>query len=257
MEINFKELTLKGDRPLVFILSGAGLSAESGIPTFRDANGLWRKYDPKELASIGALERHTQDVFDFYNERIKNAEPCRPNAAHIAIANFQKEMAPFCDVIHVTQNVDNLNELAGAPRVFHLHGDFQTSLCRKCKKTFPRVGFYEREQVCPVCGATNFAVRPNVVLFGEVPYGMDWIPSYLKKACVFISVGTSGTVYPAANFVRETKASIRINLDLDPLIHPYSKFNHRSYGKCTETLPQLLEELKKELTSRLKEKATE
>lgn len=110
MEINFKELTLKGDRPLVFILSGAGLSAESGIPTFRDANGLWRKYDPKELASIRALERHTQDVFDFYNERIKNAEPCRPNAAHIAIANFQKEMAPFCDVIHVTQNVDNLNE---------------------------------------------------------------------------------------------------------------------------------------------------
>lgn len=213
MEINFKELTLKGDRPLVFILSGAGLSAESGIPTFRDPNGLWRKYDPKELASIRALERHTQDVFDFYNERIKNAEPCRPNAAHIAIANFQKEMAPFCDVIHVTQNVDNLNELAGAPRVFHLHGDFQTSLCRKCKKTFPRVGFYEREQVCPVC--------------------------------------------EAANFVRETKASIRINLDLDPLIHPYSKFNHRIYGKCTETLPPLLEELKKELTSRLKEKATE
>ncbi|WP_305134257.1 Sir2 family NAD-dependent protein deacetylase, partial [Parasutterella excrementihominis] len=77
MEINFKELTLKGDRPLVFILSGAGLSAESGIPTFRDPNGLWRKYDPKELASIRALERHTQDVFDFYNERIKNAEPCR------------------------------------------------------------------------------------------------------------------------------------------------------------------------------------
>ena len=136
MEINFKELTLKGDRPLVFILSGAGLSAESGIPTFRDANGLWRKYDPKELASIGALERHTQDVFDFYNERIKNAEPCRPNAAHIAIANFQKDVAAFCDVIHVTQNVDNLNELAGAPRVFHLHGDFQTSLCRKCKALF-------------------------------------------------------------------------------------------------------------------------
>lgn len=160
-------------------------------------------------------------------------------------------------MIHVTQNVDNLNELAGSPRVFHLHGDFQTSQCRKCKKTFPRIGFYQREQVCPVCGANNFAVRPNVVLFGEIPYGMDWIPSYLKKACVFISVGTSGTVYPAADFVRETKASLRINLDLDPLIHPYSKFNHRIYGKCTETLPPLLEELKKELTSRLKEKATE
>ena len=122
-------------------------------------------------------------------------------------------------MIHVTQNVDNLNELAGSPRVFHLHGDFQTSQCRKCKKTFPRIGFYQREQVCPVCGANNFAVRPNVVLFGEIPYGMDWIPSYLKKACVFISVGTSGTVYPAADFVRETKASLRINLDLDPLIH--------------------------------------
>ena len=99
---HFKELTFKGERPLVFILSGAGLSAESGIPTFRDANGLWRKYDPKELASIGALERHTQDVFDFYNERIKNAEPCRPNAAHIAIAEFQKDVAAFCDVIPVS-----------------------------------------------------------------------------------------------------------------------------------------------------------
>lgn len=257
MEVNFKELTFKGERPLVFILSGAGLSAESGIPTFRDANSLWRKYDPKELASIGALERHTQDVFDFYNERIKNAEPCRPNAAHIAIAEFQKDVAAFCDVIHVTQNVDNLNELAGSPRVFHLHGDFQTSQCRKCKKTFPRIGFYQREQVCPDCGANNFAVRPNVVLFGEIPYGMDWIPSYLKKACVFISVGTSGTVYPAADFVRETKASLRINLDLDPLIHPYSKFNHRVYGKCTETLPPLLDELKKELITRLKEKPAE
>ena len=97
MEINFKELTLKGDRPLVFILSGAGLSAESGIPTFRDANGLWRKYDPKELASIRALERHTQDVFDFYNERIKNAEPCRPNAAHIAIVSNDKFKYPTND----------------------------------------------------------------------------------------------------------------------------------------------------------------
>ena len=95
MEINFKELTLKGDRPLVFILSGAGLSAESGIPTFRDANGLWRKYDPKELASIRALERHTQDVFDFYNERIKTPNRVGLTRAHIAIANFQKEMAPF------------------------------------------------------------------------------------------------------------------------------------------------------------------
>lgn len=251
MEINFKELKFEGERPLVFVLSGAGLSAESGIPTFRDADGLWRKYDPKELASVGALDRQPQDVFDFYNERIKNTEPCCPNAAHIAIANFQKEVAPFCDVIHVTQNVDNLNELAGAPRVFHLHGDFQTSLCRKCKKTFPRVGFYEREQVCPVCGATNFAVRPNVVLFGEIPYGMDWITSYLKKACVFISIGTSGTVYPAANFVKETKASIRINLDLDPLIHPYSKFTNRIYGKCTETLPPLLDQLKQELKNRI------
>lgn len=100
-------------------------------------------------------------------------------------------------------------------------------------------------------------MRPNVVLFGEIPYGMDWIPSYLKKACVFIFVGTSGTVYPAADFVRETKASLRINLDLDPLIHPYSKFNHRVYGKCTETLSPLLDELKKELITRLKEKPAE
>ena len=127
------------------------------------------------------LSAHLKGIHKMYltsiTKRIKNAEPCRPNAAHIAIANFQKEMAPFCDVIHVTQNVDNLNELAGAPRVFHLHGDFQTSLCRKCKKTFPRVGFYEREQVCPVCEATNFAMRP-MLCFSE-KYLTAWI-GYLR-----------------------------------------------------------------------------
>lgn len=138
MQVNFKDLKFKSERLLIFILSGAGLSAESGIPTFRDADGLWRKFDPKELASVSSLERRPQDLFDFYNERIKAAANCRPNAAHVAIAEFQKEVAAFCDVIHVTQNVGNLNEIAGAPRVFHLHGDFQTSLCRKI---FPRIGF--------------------------------------------------------------------------------------------------------------------
>lgn len=111
MQVKFKELKFKSERPLVFILSGAGLSAESGIPTFRDADGLWRKFDPKELASVSSLERRPQDLFDFYNERIKTAENCRPNAAHVAIAEFQKEVAAFCDVIHVTQNVDNLSQL--------------------------------------------------------------------------------------------------------------------------------------------------
>lgn len=252
MNFDFSRMIINDSRPLVFILSGAGLSAESGIPTFRGADGLWKKMYPSEIASDTALKERPEEVFEFYNFRISKAVSCLPNAAHFAIAEFQQSVKEFCDVVHVTQNVDNLNELAGSPAVFHLHGDFQSSLCSQCKNTFPRLGLYDKNNVCPVCGASNYSVRPNVVLFGEMPYGLDWITSYLKKACVFLSIGTSGAVYPAANFVRDTKAAIRINFDLETGKRRNARFTHEISGKCSQTLPPVLEALKEEISSRLK-----
>lgn len=251
MEEIFDKIRIKdGERPLVFILSGAGLSAESGIPTFRGPEGLWKTKFPAEIASVETLQNNPQELLDFYNFRIESASGKEPNAAHLAIAKFQNEMASICDVIHVTQNVDNLNELAGAPRVFHLHGEFATSVCRQCESVFPRLGNYHKDLRCPACGATEYSVRPNIVLFGEMPHGMDWIPGYLKKACVFLAIGTSGRVYPAADFVRTTKASLKINFDIDPSIEMVRKFNHKIYGECTKTLPPFLDQLKEALCSK-------
>lgn len=247
----FENMRIRGEKPLIFILSGAGLSAESGIPTFRDRDGLWEKYDFRELATSEAIKKTPEKVFEFYNARIKNVQGCRPNAAHIALAEFAKDMEGVCDVIHVTQNVDWLNELAGSPRVFHMHGQFMRSMCSKCKTVFPRIGFYEKGKKCPVCGAEGYSVRPDVILFGEEPYGMDWIFSYLKEADVFISVGTSGKVYPAASFVAETQAPIRININLNPVQDVLRSanygFNKEFNQKCTEVLPNLLNELKEEI----------
>lgn len=253
MNIDFGRLIINDSRALVFILSGSGLSAESGIPTFRGKDGLWKNWYPSEIASDTALKERPEDVFEFYNFRIGKAIDCLPNAAHTSIAQFQQAVKDYCDVVHVTQNVDNLNELAGSPSVFHLHGDFQSSLCSQCKNTFPRLGLYKKNNVCPVCGASGYSVRPNVVLFGEMPYGLDWITSYLKKACVFMSVGTSGAVYPAANFVLDTEAAIRINFDIETGKRRNASFTHEITGPCSQTLPPVLEALKEELSSRFKE----
>lgn len=196
--LNLRIRRARNERPLIFILSGAGLSAQSGIPTYRDAGNNWLRADPVHHDD---LEERPASVFENINRRIKAYGEARPNAAHLAIAKFKRDWRAAADIVHVTQNIDTLCEEAGDAGVFHMHGSFLTSRCSKCNAVFPRIGFYREGAVCPSCKAGGWNVRPNIVFFGEIPYGMDWMENVVKKADVFLAVGTSGTVYPAAGLV--------------------------------------------------------
>ncbi len=188
----------KADRPVIVILSGAGLSAESGIPTYRNPDNSWSRSDS---LNAGHMRNAPQIVFDSMNRRINAYTQAKPNSAHVAIAEFRKTWRHAADIVHITQNIDTLCEDAGDAGVFHLHGSFLTSRCRQCGAVFPRLGFYREGNICPACKAAGFSVRPDVVLFEEMPLGMDWIPEVIKRADIFLAIGTSGVVYPAAGFV--------------------------------------------------------
>lgn len=241
--------TVEKSTPIVFILSGAGLSAESGLGTFRGEDGLWNKIDPYEVDSASAFASNPEKVFEFMNKRIQRYALARPNEAHLAIAKFSFEMAGKATVINVTQNVDSLLEIAGCPYVHHLHGSFALSKCTKCNKLFPRMGLYKKGNQCPVCLKVGLNVRPSVVLFEEKPYGLEWIFSVLGKTDYFVSIGTSGTVYPAAQFVDAAKAGGCKNRWLCNLEHSgaMDSFNKYFIGKATELVPKVLEKLKAEI----------
>ena len=246
----------RGERPSIFILSGAGLSVESGIPTYRGA-GSDADNDSPSL-SKGYMRSVPEKVFEASNRRIRDFDACKPNQAHFAIANFVKIYRLKADIIHVTQNIDSLCEEAGDTSVFHLHGSLNQSLCQKCGATFPRKGFYKMGNQCPKCKVKFSAVRPDVVLFGETPHGLDWILPYLDEVDIFIAVGTSGTVYPAADFVRMATAAgapIRILVNKEaPITSDFeypmmdeesSSFNVIRLGDATTVLPMVLKEVGK------------
>ena len=252
----------RSERPGIFILSGAGLSVESGIPTYRGA-GSDPENDSSSL-SAGYMRALPERVFKATNQRILDFDHCRPNAAHAAIAEFVKKYRLRADIIHVTQNIDSLCEEAGDTSVFHLHGSFLQSRCTACGAVFPRLGFYEMQNVCPACKAAGGVVRPNVVFFNEMPLGMNWIESVLKRADVFLAAGTSGTVYPAAGFVHTASkygCSDRILVTLDSPSRdsgeglsygnlPEIEFTRRVYGSAVSLIPQVLEEIGKEIEKR-------
>lgn len=197
--LQIQTITTKAQRPVIVILSGAGLSAESGIPTYRGPDNKWNR---SGSLNAGHMKHNPQMVFDSMNARIQAYGQTKPNAAHFAIAKFKAHWQDKADIVHITQNIDSLCEQAGDAGVFHLHGSFLTSRCTECGAVFPRMGFYEKGKICPACHAAGFAVRPNVVLFEEIPLGMDWIPEVIKRTDIFLAVGTSGVVYPAAGFVQ-------------------------------------------------------
>lgn len=201
-DLRIKSMQIKGERPVIVILSGAGLSAESGIPTYRNADNNWNRTDSMDSVD---MKHRPQLVFDSINRRIEAYDQAKPNAAHLSIAKFKKKWRNKADIIHITQNIDTLCEEAGDAGVFHLHGSFLTSRCTECGATFPRLGLYKEGNVCPACKASGWSVRTDVVLFGERPHGLDWIPGVLRRADVFVAVGTSGMVYPAAGFVTEAR----------------------------------------------------
>ncbi|MEL6297281.1 MAG: NAD-dependent deacylase [Pseudomonadota bacterium] len=219
----------------IVVLTGAGLSAESGVSTFRDADGIWAKVRIEDVATPEAFARDPARVQAFYNERRVGLEGIRPNAAHVALARLQA-LHPGT-VTLVTQNIDPLHEAGGARDVIHMHGEIQKALCNNCGARSPWRADLDADAVCPACN-TPGGLRPDVVWFGEMPYEMDRIYAALERADLFMSVGTSGNVYPAAGFVAAARSvgARTVELNLEPS-EGISYFDEAIHGRATEIVP--------------------
>jgi NAD-dependent deacetylase len=221
----------------IVILTGAGVSAESGLGTFRDKGGLWTQYDLSEVATPEGFARNPRLVHDFYNARRANALDAKPNAAHEALARLTGACA---DVLLLTQNIDDLHERAGARDVVHMHGEITRALCAICETRWDAPRVMDPGDACPACGAT--ATRPDIVWFGEMPYHMDRIVAAIEAADLFVAIGTSGEVYPAAGFVDIAAAAgaetLEINLEPTPVP---GRFDRVLTGPATAAVPGWVE----------------
>ncbi len=229
----------------IVILTGAGISAESGLSTFRGDGGLWEGMRVEDVATAEAF-RDTPDVVqNFYNQRRKNLKTVKPNAAHKALANLEANHKG--EVTIVTQNVDNLHEGAGSKNVLHMHGELLKAHCRSCETVFDWHGDLSEDETCSKCGAQP-SLRPHIVFFNEMPLFMPEIEVLLYTADLFISIGTSGSVYPAAGFVsmiRSHQKGHTVELNLEPS-EGQSLFAETIYGKATKIVPDFVENLLKE-----------
>lgn len=220
----------------IVVLTGAGISAESGLGTFRDKDGLWTKYDLQEVATPEGFARNPVLVHDFYNARRKNLVEAAPNAAHYALAELERRFDG--QFLLVTQNVDDLHERAGSTRLLHMHGELLKIRCESCDSVRVWRGDLDLATACPDCG-TSGGLRPHVVWFGEMPLYMDDIAAALETCDLFVSIGTSGQVYPAAGFVAEVRRgglAHTVELNLDPS-DGFSLFAEKIYGPATEVVP--------------------
>lgn len=224
----------------IVILTGAGISAESGLGTFRDADGLWTRFDIEDVATPEGYARDPVLVLDFYNARRANCLQASPNPAHQALARLESEHPG--EVVIVTQNVDDLHERAGSRNVLHMHGRLSAALCAVCGHRWEAPREMHVEDACPACAAA--AVRPDVVWFGEYPYHMEEIWHALRGADVFAAIGTSGAVYPAAAFVQDAaRAGARtVELNLEPS-EVASDFDEARQGTASEIVPEWVGEL--------------
>ena len=197
----------------IVVLTGAGISAESGIATFRGPGGLWEGHRVEDVCTPQALARDPELVHRFYDLRRAALAGVEPNAAHHALARLDADWPG--ELLIVTQNVDDLHERAGASRLLHMHGELKSALCADCEDRRPWEGDMPPGTACASCGSP--AVRPDIVFFGEMPYFMDRIERALARADLFVSIGTSGAVYPAAGFVQTAKyhgaRTLELNLD--------------------------------------------
>lgn len=224
----------------IVVLTGAGLSAESGLGTFRDEGGLWTQYDLAEVATPEGFATDPAKVQTFYNARRANMLAAQPNAAHGALAHLGQTLGD--EALLVTQNIDNLLERAGAPKVIHMHGELSRALCNACAATWDAPPKMHATDTCPKCAAQ--ATRPDVVWFGEIPYQMERILSALHSCELFVSIGTSGTVYPAAGFVAEADAAgaDTLELNLEPS-DTTSVFAQTRQGPATDLVPAWVAEI--------------
>lgn len=225
----------------IVVLTGAGLSAESGVPTFRDKDGIWARYDYREVATPEGFARNPARVHAFYNLRRRAHAAIRPNAAHAALARLER--AHPGEVWIVTQNVDALHEEAGSRNLIHMHGELFSALCSRCGARMRCRDDLDVATPCPSCG-TSGGMRPDVVWFGEVPYHMERIAALLGAADLFLSIGTSGNVYPAAGFVAEARAAgaHTVELNLEPS-EGCALFAEARYGPATAVVPAYVDRL--------------
>ncbi|MHC0053713.1 NAD-dependent deacylase [Actibacterium sp. D379-3] len=224
----------------IVILTGAGISAESGLGTFRDKDGLWTQYDLQQVATPEGFDRNPALVHEFYNARRKNCTEATPNAAHHALAKLENCYSG--EVLIITQNVDDLHERAGSKAVWHMHGALTRARCAACGHRWDAPPVMRPDDPCPACASGP--TRPDIVWFGEFPFHMDAIWDALRTADLFVSIGTSGNVYPAAAFVQDAAraGADTLELNLEPSLGAHD-FAEVRQGPATRTVPDWVAEM--------------
>ena len=229
----------------IVVLTGAGMSADSGVATFRGPDGLWEGHRVEDVATPEAFARHPTLVHGFYDARRAKLDTVEPNNGHRALAKLDAEWPG--ELLIVTQNVDDLHERAGTRRLLHMHGELKKGWCLSCDDRFLWEGSMGEAAACPTCRQVG-KVRPDIVWFGEMPYDMERIDQALMTADLFVSIGTSGAVYPAAGFVQTARyrGAHCLEINLEP--SQGSIFFHETrLGRASERVPEWVDEL---LTSR-------
>lgn len=227
----------------IVVLTGAGISAESGIRTFRAADGLWEDHRVEDVASPDGFRRNPELVQNFYNQRRRQLlhDGINCNAAHRALAELEQRFSGA--FLLVTQNIDDLHERAGSQQLIHMHGELLKMRCQRSGAIFPIEGDLHSGSVCSCCGLPG-QLRPHVVWFGEVPLQMDEIIAALQTCDLFLSIGTSGNVYPAAGFVQlANDAGARtLEINLEPTVSR-SAFSEHRYGLASEVVPSVVRDI--------------
>ena len=232
---------MAGEIHNIVILTGAGISAESGLATFRGPDGLWEGHRVEDVATPEAFRRDPALVQAFYDARRARLATVEPNAAHRALARLDSQWPG--ELLLVTQNVDDLHERAGSKRLLHMHGELARGWCVTCDERFSWTGDMGEGAQCSICGATG-QVRPDIVWFGEMPYEMDRIEAALQVCDLFVSIGTSGAVYPAAGFVQTALycGARTLEMNLEPSAGSYLFAESRT-GAAGALVPQWVDEI--------------
>ena len=227
----------------IVILTGAGISAESGLATFRSSNGLWNNHKVEDVATIEAFERNPEFVHAFYNQMKPELLKAQPNLAHLALAELEHKYNGRVTV--VTQNVDTLHEKAGSEKVLHIHGQINQAVCLNCGRVLQTWDDVDTQTVCPHCKIAGM-MKPNIVFFGESLLCMNEVDKLLRTCDLFVSIGTSGVVYPAAGFVQTAKyfGADTIEFNLETTSNNYL-FDKHVFGKSSKTVPEFVADLLK------------
>jgi len=225
----------------IVILTGAGVSAESGLATFRGPEGLWEGHRVEDVCTPDAYRRDPELVHAFYDARREKLHAVQPNAAHRALARLDAEWSG--ELLLVTQNVDDLHERAGSKRLLHMHGELTSGWCQACDNRFSWAGDMGEGAECPSC-RTRGTVRPDIVWFGEMPYEMERIEEAIQQSDLFVSIGTSGAVYPAAGFVQTARycGAQTLEMNLEPSLGS-TFFDESRVGLAGKLVPEWVEQI--------------